>query len=169
MLALQDEKQPVDLHTLSEHLNDRRQLDASAARSSSPRSPTSRRPRRTWSHHARIVRDKAIKRSLIRVADEIVESGYEEAGRAEQLLDAAESKIFDISRSEARTTSSGSYREPARRDGLRSTTSRRERGGQLTGVPTGYRDLDADTGGLQPGELVDHRGAARAWARPRSR
>ncbi len=103
-------------------------------------------------HHARIVRDKAVKRHLIQVATEIVEVGYEESEAAERLLDIAESKIFDISKEKSRTRFARLHDEmPGTFDYVEAIMNR---GGELTGLPTGFRDVDEITGGLQPGELI---------------
>ena len=49
------------------------------------------------------------------------------------------------------------------------TLYNRDNPSDVTGVPTGFTDLDRMTSGLQPGDLVDRRRPARRWARPRSR
>jgi replicative DNA helicase len=103
-------------------------------------------------HHARIVRDKSVKRRLAGVATEIVESSFEDAGSADELLDFAESKIFDVSKAQSRTTFQSLHAEmPGTFDYVEAIMNR---GGELTGIPTGFRDLDQMTGGLQAGELV---------------
>lgn len=104
-------------------------------------------------HHARMVRDKAVKRRLIHTASEIVALGYaEEQESAAQLLEAAESKIFDLSKAQSRSTFQKVEEE------LHATfdyiENRMNRGDALTGLATGYRALDALTGGLQNGDLV---------------
>jgi len=152
MLALQDENEPVDLHTLSDYLNTQKRLDRVGGLVYLSELADYEATSANVLHHARIVRDKAIKRNLIRVASEIAEASYEQSERAEQLLDAAESKIFELGQEESRTTftplDSGLHEAMNHVDMLM------ESSGDLTGVPTGFKDLDADTGGLQPGELI---------------
>jgi replicative DNA helicase len=152
MLALQDENEPVDLHTLSDYLTRQKRLDAIGGVTFLADIADYESTAANVIHHARIVREHSIKRSLIRVATEIVEAGYERGDRADHMLDAAESRIFEISRAKSQVTFRSLHDEM--NDALNYVESLMARGGQLTGVPTGFRDLDQDTGGLQPGELV---------------
>ncbi|MEM7413622.1 MAG: replicative DNA helicase [Myxococcota bacterium] len=152
MLALQDENEPVDLHTLSDYLNAAKKLDHVGGLVYLSELSDYEATAANVVHHARIVRDKAIKRNLIRVASEITESSFEEDGRAETLLDAAESKIFELGQAEARTTFTSL--DSGLHDAMDHVDMLMRSSGELTGVPTGYSDLDADTGGLQPGELI---------------
>jgi replicative DNA helicase len=152
MLALQDENEPVDLHTLSDYLNRQKRLDAIGGPVFLAEIADYEATAANVIHHARIVREHSIKRSLIRVATEIVDLGFEDTGRAEQLLDSAESKIFEIGQSKSRVSFTSFESEVHRAvDYLEALHAR---AGDLTGVPTGFSDLDTDTGGLQPGELI---------------
>jgi replicative DNA helicase len=103
-------------------------------------------------HHAKILRDKSIQRRLIAAATQIITETYEQKQSAGELLDAAEGKIFKIA-------------ETRREDGfmrikemLWPTMERIEslssRDGALTGVPSGFVDLDELTTGFQASELV---------------
>ncbi|NQZ95749.1 MAG: replicative DNA helicase [Myxococcales bacterium] len=152
MLTLQDENEPVDLHTLSDYLNSRKLLDAIGGPIFLAEIADYEATAANVVQHARIVRDKAVKRGLIRVATEIVETGYDGSDRAEHLLDAAESKIFELGQAKSRV--SFSPLDSGLHDALDYIEALAERSGELTGVPTGFKDLDEDTGGLQPGELV---------------
>ena len=69
MLALQDENEPVDLHTLSDHLNAAKKLDRVGGLVFLSELADYEATAANVVHHARIVRDKAVKRSLIRVVD----------------------------------------------------------------------------------------------------
>jgi replicative DNA helicase len=152
MCSLHDEGEPVDLRTLSDALTRNKLME----RIGGPAALADVADYETTAahviHHARIVRDKAIKRRLIGVATELVEIGYDDGDRAERLLDQAESRIFEISRENARE----SFR--SLHDEMQSAFDYVEavmgRGGELTGVPTGFKQLDEKTGGLQRGELI---------------
>ena len=76
----------------------------------------------------------------------------DQAAPADHLLDAAESKVFEIGQKKARTTFRTLHDEM--NDALDYVELLIQRGGQLTGVPTEFKDFDEMTGGLQPGELV---------------
>ena len=152
MLALLDENEPVDMHTLSDHLNQQKRLDAVGGVIFISELADYEATAANVLHHALIVRDKSIKRNLIRVAGEIAEAGFEQSEKAEQLLDIAESRVFDLSQDRSRTTFTAL--DVGLHDAMDHVEMLMERRGELTGVPTGFRDLDADTGGLQPGELT---------------
>jgi replicative DNA helicase len=103
-------------------------------------------------HYARLVRDKAVLRRLIRTSSEILAGAYESRGATRDFLDKAETAIFELS--------STSQRSALRRiDSLISSTVERiemlfERKSDVTGVATGYYDLDHKTAGLQPSDLI---------------
>ncbi len=152
MLALQDENEPVDLHTLSDYLNGQKRLDAVGGLVFLSELADYEATAANVLHHARIVRDKSVKRNLIRVAGQIAEASFEQTDEAEQLLDEAESKIFELGQEKARTTFTPL--DVGLHEAMNHVDLLMEQSGELTGVPTGYKDLDADTGGLQPGELI---------------
>jgi replicative DNA helicase len=152
MLAVHEEGRPVDLITLSEQLNARKQLDQVGGTVFLAEIADFAATAANVTHHAKIVRDKAVKRRLAAVATEIVESAFEDAGSADELLDFAESKVFDVSKAQSRSTFQSLHAEmPGTFDYVEAIMNR---GGELTGIPTGFRDLDQMTGGLQAGELI---------------
>jgi replicative DNA helicase len=152
MLALQDSNQPVDLHTLADYLNSQKTLDAIGGPVFLAEVADYEATAANVVHHARIVRDKSIKRSLISVATEIAEAGFDQTDSAQRLLDFAESKVFEIGQQKARTTFRSLHDEVD--SALDYVEMLIQRGGELTGVPTGFRDFDEITGGLQAGELT---------------
>lgn len=152
MIALKDANVPVDLHTLSEHLASRNLLEAVGGAVALAELVDYEPHAANVLHHARIVRDKATKRRLISVATEIVELGYDGAEDAGPLLDAAESRIFEITQATSRPSFRSLHDEM--QDTFDYVEALMHRGGELTGLPTGYPDLDEMTGGLQPGELI---------------
>ena len=105
--------------------------------------------------YADIVRERSLLRQLIRVSGEIAGSAYENEGKpAAELVDEAERRIFQIAE-KGRKLGSGFI--PVR-DVLGATIDRLDllhaSQGQLTGLSTGYNELDKMTAGLQPGDLV---------------
>jgi replicative DNA helicase len=152
LLAVHEEGRPVDLITLSEQLNARKQLDQVGGTVFLAEVADFAATAANVTHHAKIVRDKAVKRRLAAVATEIVESAFEDAGSADELLDFAESRVFEVSKAQSRSSFQSLHAEmPGTFDYVEAIMNR---GGELTGIPTGFRDLDQITGGLQAGELI---------------
>ncbi|KQC33006.1 DNA helicase [Nonlabens sp. YIK11] len=101
--------------------------------------------------HARIILQKFIQRSLIKISTEIINDSYEESTDVFDLLDKAESKLYEVAQGNIRKSTETAMdlvrqakqriEEIAKRDGL-------------SGVPTGFNDLDKLTSGWQPSDLV---------------
>ena len=107
--------------------------------------------------YAELVRERSVQRRLAQVATEIAETALSPTGKdVDQLLDEAESKIFQIAESGARKDQGLIGISPVlakvfeRIDHLHS----QENPSDITGVPSGFVDLDRMTAGLQPGDLV---------------
>jgi len=108
-------------------------------------------------HYAEIVRERSMLRRLISVMDEISADAFNPQGKeARQLLDEAESKVFQIAQEGARGSAGFQGIQPLlaqvmdRLDEL----YHREGNSDITGLPTGFTDLDRMTSGLQPGDLI---------------
>jgi len=104
------------------------------------------------SYHARIIRDKALLRQLIDVATDIVGLGYADHDEADQVLEQAEQQIFEIS--EDRVRRSFLPLKAILKDAFEQVERLYDRKTQVTGVPTGFSELDKITAGLQPSELI---------------
>ena len=107
--------------------------------------------------YAEIVRERSMLRKLVSVADEISADAFNPLGKeARQLLDEAEAKVFKIAQEGARSTTGFRVIQPL----LSEVVDRidelyhREGDSDVTGVPTGFSDLDKMTSGLQKGDLV---------------
>ena len=103
-------------------------------------------------YYARIVRERAILRRLVEVGTRIVQLGYAGDGDADELVDRAEAEIYGVT--EHRVSDDYlplSEIMPGALDEIEAIGSR---GGGLTGVPTGFADLDALTNGLHPGQMI---------------
>jgi replicative DNA helicase len=101
--------------------------------------------------YAEIVRETSVLRQLIKVGNEIAELGYDHPDEARTLLDTCEQKVFAISQHR----SSADFE--AMSDLVKSTFERIDMirdGHQLSGVPTGFADIDKTTGGFQPSNLI---------------
>lgn len=102
-------------------------------------------------YYCRLVKEKALARQLIHVATEIATRGYD-GGEIEQTLDWAEKSIFEISGMKSRP-SYFSTRE-IMKETFKNIEKLFERKELITGVPTGFTDLDHMTAGLQPSDLI---------------
>ncbi len=103
-------------------------------------------------HHAKILRDKAIQRRLIAAATQIITETYEQKQSAGELLDAAEGKIFKIA--ETRRDDGFTRIKEMLWPTMERIESLSARDGGITGVPSGFVDLDELTTGFQASELV---------------
>lgn len=107
--------------------------------------------------YAEIVRERAVLRRLVTVGDEIASSALNPAGRdVKQILDEAEVKVLEIAELDERNAQGLVGIQPL----LGQVVERieelyeREGGSDVTGVPTGFTDLDRMTSGLQPGDMI---------------
>ena len=107
--------------------------------------------------YAEIVRERAILRKLVTVGDEIAASALNPRGKeAKTLLDEAESRIFEIAEAGTRNVQGFVSIQPL----LSQVVDRiqelydRDSPSEITGVPTGFTDLDQKTSGLQPGDMI---------------
>lgn len=152
MIALSERSHAIDLVTLKEELQRSGELDevggpayiASLA-DGVPRSAN-------VEHYARIVKEKATLRNLIHSANRILSTAYEAEQDADLVLDDAEKAIFEIAEDRIREGF------VPLRDLVQSSFATIEKlqqhKGLVTGVPTGFVDLDEITSGLQPSDLV---------------
>ncbi len=101
-------------------------------------------------YYSGIVRDKMLMRQLIQTATEILNDAYDEAGDPEEKLDEAESRIFAVTDRKITSNAVGIKDLVARAYEL---IEKRE-GSYVTGLPTGYYELDDLTCGLQSGEMI---------------
>src|SRR5690348_9704726 len=103
-------------------------------------------------YYARIVRERAILRRLVEAGTRIVQFGYAGDADADDLVDRAQAEVFAVTdRRTSEDYHSLSEIMPGALDEIEAIGSR---GGVLTGVPTGFSDLDALTNGLHPGQMV---------------
>jgi replicative DNA helicase len=105
--------------------------------------------------YAEIVRERSIMRQLVEVASGIADSAYSPLGRsAQQLLDEAESKVFEIAEVGARGRSGFVELQPLVAQVFERLDTLYNDPRDVIGISTGFHDLDQKTSGLQPGDLV---------------
>jgi len=152
MIVLFEKNEPQDIITVSNHLKNLNSLDNAGgvgylATLTSIVPVTS-----NLTYYAKIIRQKAVLRNLITVNTEIASRCYEEQGEIDTLVDEAEQAIFEI----ARSKSNQSFTPlksiiPAAFETVEQLYKRKE---LITGVPTGFTELDKMTAGLQPSDLI---------------
>jgi len=152
MVRLQERGDAIDLVTLKEELTRSGELDEvggpsyiSALVDGVPRSTN-------VEHYARIIKEKSTLRNLIYSANKILANAYDAEEEADTILDQAESAIFAIADKKIRDgfVSLKDLAESSL-DTIEKLASRKE---LVTGVPTGFTDLDEMTSGLQPSDIV---------------
>jgi replicative DNA helicase len=103
-------------------------------------------------YYARIVRERAILRRLVEVGTRIVQLGYAGDGDADELVDRAQAEIYGVT--ERRASDDYLPLSEIMPGALVEIESIGSRGGTMTGVPTGFADLDALTNGLHAGQMI---------------
>lgn len=152
MIALNDRNENIDIITLKSQIESENTLEdvggISYLTELSQVTPTAS----GVAHYAKIVKDKSTLRELIQAATKIVKEGYSQEGSVEEIVEAAEKGILNVSE---KRNSTGFQ---AIADVLNSTMENIDRLSQqnedITGLPTGYPELDKMTAGLQPEELI---------------
>ena len=154
---LVEHNKPADVITVAESLENSAELQNAgglaylgALAQNTPSAANIRR-------YAEIVRDRSVLRKLAAVATEIADSAYNPLGReAVDLLNEAEAKVFHIAEAGARGQVGFAEIQPL----LTQVVERidmlyhQDNPSEITGVPTGFTDLDQKTSGLQPGDLI---------------
>jgi replicative DNA helicase len=152
MAALAERSQPIDLVTLKDELVRESALEAvggaaylAALLDGVPRITN-------VEHWSRIIKEKAVLRNLIHAGNRIVQSCFEGEEEAASLLDLAEKSIFDIAEKRIRTGFQ-SMREIVK-ESFRTIDQLSQSKDVVTGLATGFVDIDEMTSGLQKGDLV---------------
>ncbi|WAA09551.1 replicative DNA helicase [Fervidibacillus albus] len=152
MLQLNDEGKGIDVVTVTEALAASNQLENAGGVSYLSQLAVSVPTAANVEYYAKIVEEKSLLRRLIRTATDIVQDGYTREDEVEQLLTDAEKKILEV----ANRKNTGSFHNI--KDVLVRTYDYIEllhsRKGEITGVPTGFVDLDRMTAGFQKNDLI---------------
>ncbi len=152
MIALAEAQQAIDLVTLTEELHRRGELESSGG---APylASLVDGMPRvSNIEHYARIVKEKAVLRNLIHATHNIQQRAFEGEDGADAILDNAESSIFALA--EDRVKAGLLPIKDIVRDNFERLEKIFKEGRSITGISTGYGELDKLLSGLQPSELI---------------
>ena len=152
MFAITERGGAVDPLTLADELDRRGELDASGGREYLAFLLDAVPTVANVEYHARIVKEKALLRRLIEVSTEIVGEAFEGRTMASDLLDIAESRIFSLGQSKER--SGFSRIKELLWPAMEKLELLAQRESSITGVPSGFHDLDHLTSGFQPSDLV---------------
>ncbi len=152
MMALYEKREPIDLLTLSSKLKDSGDLERIGGMSYLTELVNTVPSSSNAEHYASIVQKKYTMRKLIEAAEHIANIGYEDETDLAEMLDRAEKKIYEVTSKNL----SGGYIEM--KDALDEAMQRLDRlhktKGELRGVPTGFKDLDAKLSGFQNSDLI---------------
>src|SRR5215204_5989473 len=151
-LALYAKGEPVDAITLVDQLDERGDLEDVGGKARVHELAALVPASANAGHYAQIVREAATLRGLIRAGGEIARLGWERPGESTELVDQAEQIVFDLS--QQRATGEFSHIEALLKESFERITALYESGADVTGVPSGFRDLDRITSGFQPGNLI---------------
>lgn len=152
MLDLYKKNEPIDLITLTEQLSRKEQIEEIGGASYLSHIvnlvPTSANIK----YHSKIVKEKSLLRNLIKTTTEIITTSYDESIEINELLDVAETKIFSLSEKTIR----GSFVriDNVVKDTIELVDKLYNKKELITGLPSGFTDLDMQTTGFHPGDLV---------------
>jgi replicative DNA helicase len=151
-LSLYGRGEPVDAITLVDELEGRGELEDVGGRARVHELAALVPASANAGHYARIIREAATLRGLIQAGGEISRLGWDGTGETIELVDRAEQIVFDLS--QQRVSGDFAHIEQLLKESFERITALYESGADVTGVPSGYRDLDRLTSGFQPGNLV---------------
>jgi replicative DNA helicase len=154
MVAISEKNRTIDLVTLSEELSKEGQIERAggAAYLAALTDGVPIGSSLAVSEYSRIVKDKSIMRRLINASHNLISRCMEGADDPDTLIDLAQSQVFDIA--EQKVPSGFSNIRDIVKSSFGTIDVLFDRGQRVTGIETGFVDLDNMTSGLQPGELV---------------
>lgn len=152
MQSLAQKSMPIDLLTVVEELRTREELELVGGPSYVTKLTNSVVSAANIETHSRIILEKFIQRELIRISGEIISDAYEDSSDVFDMLDEAESKLFDITKNHLKKNFSkldaALVKTIQRIENIRNSKE------DITGVPTGFNTLDHITYGWQPTDLI---------------
>ncbi len=153
IVSLYDKNKAVDVLTLVEELKRRGDLDTAGGASYIALLTSSIPTAANIMHYASIVKEKSILRQLITTSTTIIQQSYNTKSEVDELLDRAESMIFDIT---ARKHSDTKYIhvKDIIKDSIETIDNLYQRKENVTGIATGFHELDVMTAGLQKSDLI---------------
>jgi replicative DNA helicase len=152
---LADRSQPFDVVTMSEWLENNGLIEEAGGMAYLGTLAKDTPSAANIAAYADIVREKSVLRQLIQVGTEIAEKGFNPQGEGSKaLLDEAEKRVFQIAEQGARNSQGFADMRSLLKLAVERIEILHEQDDPITGVATGFDDLDEKTSGLQPGDLV---------------
>jgi len=152
ILDLYGANKAVDLITLTDELKRKGILDEIGGASFLTALVNSVPTAANMSHYANIVKEKGILRELITSATRIVSLCYESEGNVDEVVDSAESLIFEVS--DRKPQGGYLHLKEIIKDSIETIDRLYQKKAHVTGIPTGFIDFDIRTAGLQPSDLI---------------
>ena len=153
IIKLYDENEAVDIVTLIEELKKRNMLDAVGGPSQITDLANSIPTAANIDYYAKIVREKFLLRSLINTATQIVSESYDASSEVSGILDRAEKLIFDIT-SNRKGEMHVSEMKDIIKESIDTIDKLYQRKENITGIATGFHDMDVKTAGFQKSDLI---------------
>jgi len=152
ILKLFDENKGVDIITLIEELKKSGALDEAGGPAYVTMLSSNVPTAANFLHYAKIVKEKTIRRNLINAATQIISDSYDLASETDRVVDKSEQLIFDVS--SKRVVSRFSMLRDVIKSSIETIDNLYQRKENITGLATGFRDLDIKTAGLQKSDLI---------------
>ena len=152
IVTLYERGEAVDQLTLSEELKRRNQLDGVGGVVYLAKLATEVATAANIDYHAKIVLDKALSRKLIETASQVIEQAYQGGEDVQELIDHTEQQIFSLS--ENQISDGFESLEAVMGEALEQIENAHNRDSSVSGVETGFADLNESTSGWQKGDLI---------------
>jgi replicative DNA helicase len=152
MVRLWEQGEVIDVITLTEHLRNTGDFEFVGGAGYLSQLLDSVPTAANVEYHAKIVREKAVLRRLIEAATAIIQNTFEAQGELEELLDQAEQRIFEVAQTHDRK--GFVWIKELLWPAMEQIEILSQNSSPITGVPTGFADLDEKTAGFQKGDLI---------------
>jgi replicative DNA helicase len=152
VIELFDRSEPIDILTVTHHLRTKGELEMAGGAYYITELTTKVNSAANIEYHARIVSEQAIKRELISISSEIQKEAFEDTSDVFELLDKTEQALYQVS--EANIRKNYADMRSLMGEALKELQAKKDHDSHLTGVPSGFTDLDRVTSGWQKNDLV---------------
>lgn len=152
MVALTERREPIDVVTLSQQLRSLGLYDESGGMENLGRLASIVPSAANVAYYAKVVREMALRRNVIHEATEVISSAFELQGDVDEFLDQVEKKILGVS--DTRAGASFARVGDVVQESIKMVEKLYDEKQPVTGIPTGFVDLDRLTAGFQPSDLV---------------